>query len=156
MAGRKANRISAVGLVDSAITTALQGFINSIFRLAHVSVVRITPISVVEQSKLRSHLEQKIGAIQHLAIDATGLKVSGDGAYETRACHDAIKIKRVVALIPPREEAAFWECGHPRNFAVVCQKSYDSNNYWKERYGYHKRLLSETAMYRVKQLLEDS
>ncbi|MEZ8368065.1 hypothetical protein AB6C94_01310, partial [Vibrio splendidus] len=30
---------------------------------------------------------------------------------------------------------------------------YGSNKYWKERYGYHKRSLSETAMYRVKQLL---
>ena len=29
-------------------------------------------------------------------------EVSGDGAYDTRACHDAIKIKRAVALIPPR------------------------------------------------------
>ncbi|MFA0120490.1 IS5 family transposase, partial [Vibrio sp. 10N.261.48.A2] len=38
-------------------------------------------------------------------------EVSGDGAYDTRACHDAIKIKRAVALIPPREGAAFWERG---------------------------------------------
>lgn len=68
-------------------------------------------------------------------------------------CHAAIRIRRVVALIPPREEAAFWERGHPRNLAVDCQKLYDSNKYWKERYGYHKHSLSETAMYRVKQLL---
>ncbi|MEZ8170236.1 IS5 family transposase, partial [Vibrio sp. FF266] len=81
------------------------------------------------------------------------LEVSGDGAYDTRACHAAIKIKRAVALIPPREGAAFWERGHPRNLAVGCQKLYGSNKYWKKRYGYHKRSLSETAMYRVKQLL---
>ncbi|EJL6706473.1 IS5/IS1182 family transposase, partial [Vibrio cholerae] len=30
---------------------------------------------------------------------------------------------------------------------------YGSNNKWKKRYGYHKRSLSETTMYRVKQLL---
>ena len=42
---------------------------------------------------------------------------------------------------------------HPRNLAVGCQKLYGSNKHWKERYGYHKRSLSETAMYRVKQLL---
>ncbi|WP_445329518.1 IS5 family transposase, partial [Vibrio sp. L3-7] len=81
------------------------------------------------------------------------LEVSGDGAYDTRACHAAIKIKGAIALIPPREGAAFWERGHPRNIAVGCQKLYGSNKYWKERYGYHKRSLSETAMYRVKQLL---
>ncbi|KAA8597718.1 Mobile element protein [Vibrio cyclitrophicus] len=80
-------------------------------------------------------------------------EVSGDGAYDTRACHAAIKVKGAVALVPPREGAAFWERGHPRNLAVGCQKLYGSNKYWKERYGYHKRSFSETAMYRVKQLL---
>jgi hypothetical protein len=34
-----------------------------------------------------------------------------------------------------------------------CQKLYGSNKHWKERYVYHKRSLSEMAMYRVKQLL---
>ncbi|TBT04062.1 IS5 family transposase [Vibrio parahaemolyticus] len=81
------------------------------------------------------------------------IEISGDGAYDTRNCHDAIRIKRAVPLIPPREGAAFWENGHPRNLAVGCQKLYGSNNKWKKRYGYHKRSLSETAMYRVKQLL---
>ncbi|MCA3895970.1 IS5 family transposase [Vibrio vulnificus] len=81
------------------------------------------------------------------------LEISGDGAYDTRDCHKAIHIKRAVTLIPPREGAAFWERGHPRNLAVGCQKLYGSNKHWKERYGYHKRSLSETAMYRVKQLL---
>ena len=79
--------------------------------------------------------------------------MSGDGAYDTRACYAAIKIKRAVTLIPPREGAAFWEPGQLRNLAVGCQKLYGSNKYWKERYGYHKRSLSETAVYRVKQLL---
>ncbi|HGZ6746075.1 TPA: IS5 family transposase [Vibrio parahaemolyticus] len=81
------------------------------------------------------------------------IEISGDGAYDKRDCHDAIRFKRAVPLIPPREGAAFWENGHPRNLAVGCQKLYGSNNKWKKRYGYHKRSLSETAMYRVKQLL---
>ncbi|MDF4876476.1 IS5 family transposase, partial [Vibrio parahaemolyticus] len=81
------------------------------------------------------------------------IEISGDCAYDTRDCHDAIRIKRAVPRIPPREKAAFWENGHPRNLAVGCQKLYGSNNKWKKRYGYHKRLLSEAALYRVKQLL---
>lgn len=81
------------------------------------------------------------------------LEISGDGAYDTRDCHAAIRIKRAVALIPPREGAAFCERGHPRNLAVGCQRLYGSNKHWKKRYGYHKRSISETAMYRVKQLL---
>ena len=83
-----------------------------------------------------------------------GTEISGDGTYDTRDCHDAIRFKRAVPLIPPREGAAFWENGHPRDLAVGCQKLYGSNNKWKKRYGYHKRSLSETAMYRVKQLLD--
>ncbi|TQO83800.1 IS5 family transposase [Vibrio cholerae] len=81
------------------------------------------------------------------------IEISGDGAYDTRDCHEAIRFKRAIPLIPPREGAAFWENGHPRNLAVGCQKLYGSNNKWKKRYGYHKRSLSETTMYRVKQLL---
>ncbi|ABU73890.1 IS5 family transposase [Vibrio campbellii] len=79
------------------------------------------------------------------------IEISGDGAYDTRSCHDAIRVKRAVPLIPPREGAVFWQQGHPRNLAVGCQKLYGSNKKWKKQYGYHKRSLSETAMYRVKQ-----
>ncbi len=70
------------------------------------------------------------------------IEISGDGAYDTRNCHNAIPIKRAVPLIPPREEAAFWEQGHPRNLAVGCQKLYGYNKKWKKRHGYHERSLS--------------
>lgn len=198
---------------------ALQGFLDSVFKLANIPLVcpHYTCISRRAKEVEVSFKPKTRGAIQHLAIDATGLKVygegewkvkkhgtdgkrrvwrklhlavdtssheivaaelslsnvtdgevlpnllkqtrrkiievSGDGAYDTRHCHDAIRIKRAVPLIPPREGAAFWEQGHPRNLAVGCQKLYGSNNKWKKRHGYHKRSLSETAMYRVKQLL---
>ena len=198
---------------------ALQGFIDSVFKLANVPLVcpHYTCISRRAKEVEISFKTKTRGAIQHLAIDATGLKVygegewkvkkhgtdgkrrvwrklhiavdtstheiiaaelslsnvtdaevlpnllkqthrkiieiSGDGVYDTRDCHDAIRVKRAVPLIPPREGAAFWELGHPRNLAVGCQKLYGSNKKWKMRYSYHKRSLSETVMYRVKQLL---
>ncbi|MFG0607515.1 IS5 family transposase [Vibrio mimicus] len=217
---------------DLAITTALmmkrifsmplrtlQGFIDSVFLLAHVPLQcpHYTCISRRAKQVEVSFKPQTSGVVRHLAIDATGLKVygegewkvkkhgtdgkrrvwrklhlavdtntheiiaaelslsnvtdaevlpnllkqtrrkiveiSGDGAYDTKACYEAIRIKRAVALIPPRDGAAFWERGHPRNLGVACQKLYGSNKHWKQRYGYHKRSLSETAMYRVKQLL---
>lgn len=79
--------------------------------------------------------------------------ISGDGAYDTRECHMAIRKKRAFTLIPPREGAALWELGHPRNLAVSWQQFCGSNKKWKKRYGYHRRSISETAMYRIKQLL---
>lgn len=81
------------------------------------------------------------------------VEISGDGAYDTRLCYEAIRIKRATPLIPPSEGAAFWERGHPRNLAVGCQKLYGSNKHWKKKYSYHKRSLSETAMFRVKKLV---
>ncbi len=197
---------------------ALQGFIDSVFRLADVPLVcpHYTCISRRAKDVEISFRPSTRGTIQHLAIDATGLKVygegewkvkkhgtddkrrvwrklhlavdtstheivaaelslsnvtdgevlpnllqqtrrtikaiSGDGAYDTRNCFEAIGRKKATPLIPPRDGAAFWEKGHPRNLAVGCQKLYGSNKKWKQKYGYHKRSLSETAMHRVKQL----
>ncbi|MFM2623451.1 IS5 family transposase [Vibrio owensii] len=198
---------------------ALQGFIDSVFRLADVPLVcpHYTCISRRAKDVEISFTPSTRGTIQHLAIDATGLKVygegewkvkkhgtdgkrrvwrklhlavdtstheivaaelslsgvtdgevlpnllqqtrriikeiSGDGAYDTRECYQAISRKKATPLIPPRNGAVFWEKGHPRNLAVGCQKLYGSNKKWKQKYGYHKRSLSETAMHRVKQLL---
>ncbi|KFK52551.1 transposase, partial [Vibrio vulnificus] len=52
---------------------------------------------------------------------------------------DAIRFKRGVPLLPPREGASFWENGQPKNLAVSSQKLYGSNNKRKKRNGYHKR-----------------
>lgn len=152
---------------------ALQGFLNSVFKLANIPLVspHYTCISRRTKKVLVSFKTKTRGAIQHLAIDATGLKVygegewkvkkhgadgkrrvwrklhiavdtstheivaaelslsnvtdaevlpdllkqtrrkiieiSGDGAYDTRRCHDAIRVKHSIPLIPPREGSAF-------------------------------------------------
>ncbi|EPL0285846.1 IS5-like element ISSpu20 family transposase [Providencia huaxiensis] len=201
---------------------ALQGFINSVFKLANVPLVcpHYTCISKRAKTVNISFKTKTRGAIEHLAIDATGLKVygegewkvkkhgtdgkrrvwrklhiavdththeiiaaelslsnvtdaevlpnllnqtyrkihtiSGDGAYDTRECHTVIRRKRAFSLIPPRDGAAYWKQGHPRNLAVSFQKLYGSNKKWKKRYGYHRRSISETAMHRIKLLLGGS
>ncbi len=146
---------------------ALQGFLDSVFKLASIPLVcpHYTCISCRAKDVEVSFKTKTRGVIQHLAIDATGLKVygegewkvkkhgtdgrrrvwrklhiavdtstheivaaelslsnvtdaevppnllkqtrrkvtevSGDGAYDTRNCHDAIRFKRAVPLIPP-------------------------------------------------------
>ena len=77
------------------------------------------------------------------------IEKSGDDGYDTRNCHDAIRIKRAVALIPPREGLHFGSKGT----LAGCEKLYRTNKKWKKRNDYRKRLPSETVMYRVKQLL---
>ena len=76
----------------------------------------------------------------------------GDGAYDTRACYEAIDAHGGSAVIPPRDNAAYWETGHLRNQAVAeCQKV--GRKTWKINAGYHFRSLAETAVYRFKKLI---
>lgn len=49
--------------------------------------------------------------------------VSGDGAYDTKECYKVLQRKGIVSLIPPRNNAGFWDDGHPRNEAVKALKS---------------------------------
>ncbi|CAH0541932.1 IS5 family transposase ISVa2 [Vibrio marisflavi CECT 7928] len=60
---------------------ALQGFIDSVFKLADIPLVcpHYTCISRRAKDVEVSFKTTPRGAIQHLAIDATGLKVYGEG-----------------------------------------------------------------------------
>ena len=77
--------------------------------------------------------------------------VSADGAYDTKNCHETLKKKGCIPLIPPRKNAALWEDGHPRNEAVTALKD-GTLAEWKAQSGYHYRSISETAMSRYKGL----
>ncbi|MBQ4835442.1 IS5 family transposase [Pseudoalteromonas luteoviolacea] len=81
-------------------------------------------------------------------------RVAGDGAYDTRDCYDEIAVKGAVARIPPRENAQYWEKGHPRNSAIILIHQLGLKH-WKEKSGYHERSLAETGVYRFKQLMGD-
>ena len=65
---------------------ALQGFIDSIFRLAHVplSCPHYTYLSRRAKQVEVSFKTKTRGAIQHLAIDATGLKIYGEGEWKVK------------------------------------------------------------------------
>jgi hypothetical protein len=196
---------------------ALEGFINSIFERMNIDLRSPDYSCISKRSKTVevSYRQPSQGPVRHLVLDATGLKVlgegewkvrqhgaekrrvwrklhlavdadthqvvsavvsmdwvhdsaalptllnplrrkigqvSGDGAYDTRQCYQVIEKKRAKPSIPPRKNAGYWEKGHPRNEAVSALKN-DELKQWKKRSGYHERSLSETAMYRYKQLL---
>ena len=80
--------------------------------------------------------------------------ISGDGAYDTKQCYQEVLKKKAKAIFPPRSNAGYWEDEHPRNEAVARLKAGELKE-WKKESGYHKRSLSETAMYRYKQLISD-
>lgn len=63
---------------------ALQGFLDSVFKLANIPLIcpHYTCISLRAKEVEVSFKTKTRDAIQHLAIDATGLKVYGEGEGE--------------------------------------------------------------------------
>ena len=83
--------------------------------------------------------------------------VSGDGAYDTKACHAAIVERGAQAVIPPRKNAQAWKAtlagALARNEALrACHRL--GRSIWKKWSGYHRRSLVETKMHCFKRLGE--
>ena len=84
-------------------------------------------------------------------------QVTGDGAYDTQGCYDTIDQWGASAAIPPRRNAKIWQHGnrkappHPRdeNLRRIRQVG---RKRWKQESGYHRRSLSETTMFRLKNI----
>ena len=77
--------------------------------------------------------------------------IYGDGAYDTRKAYEVADKQETNLLVPPRDNAAFWKIGHPRNTALFLILMMGLA-WWKVATGYHKRSIAENAMYRLKQL----
>lgn len=83
------------------------------------------------------------------------MQLSGDGAYDTDACYDAIAARGAKATIPPRKNAVKWEeeleTGdvHARNQTLERIDEVGRQR-WKQESGYHRRSLAETTMFRFK------
>jgi hypothetical protein len=94
-------------------------------------------------------------------IDGEIASVTGDGAYDTRHCYEAINDKRARAIIPPRRGAKIWRHGNAKaerhardeNLRGVRKSGRAA---WKRDSGYHKRSLAETGMFRFKTIFGDT
>jgi len=77
------------------------------------------------------------------------VSVSGDGAYDTNACHEAIAKRGAQAGIPTRKNAKPWKDQRPgaktRN-AILAATRRLGRKIWKKWSGYHRRSLVETKM----------
>ena len=80
---------------------------------------------------------------------------SGDGAYDKSKCWELMIEHLIKPNIPPQENAVYWldENGdmldHPRN-QILAHIDLFGRKAWKRNCGYHRRSLSETAMFRFK------
>ncbi|MFT5318173.1 MAG: hypothetical protein ACI8RA_001435 [Chlamydiales bacterium] len=88
----------------------------------------------------------------------------GDGAYDTEGCYEASDQHGSALIVPPQRNAIFRQNVPPhmqaRNDAYLeilgLGGDEDARKLWKKLKGYHRRSLSETAMFRFKQLFGSS
>ena len=75
--------------------------------------------------------------------------VSGDGAYDTRACHEAIAGREAAAVIPIRKNGKPWKgktAGERARNEILEATRYLGMPLWKKWSGYHRRSLVEAKM----------
>jgi len=94
--------------------------------------------------------------------EETGIaQCSGDGAYDTRECYEALGKRDVPTVtIPPQKNAKIWKHGNTKGERHVRDENLrqirkKGRSAWKEESGYHRRSLSETAMFRYKTVFGD-
>lgn len=65
---------------------AFQGFIDSIFKLLDVPLISPDYTCISKRSKMVQvrYRNKSRGAIRHIAIDSTGLKVFGEGEWKVK------------------------------------------------------------------------
>lgn len=82
--------------------------------------------------------------------------VYADGAYDYKVCYKAIFERGGEAVIPPKERGVLhkqeWMESRNRNIKRMRRLGLDK---WKQRSGYHKRSLVETAFHRLKKVFSD-
>lgn len=87
--------------------------------------------------------------LEQISVDETIASVSGDGAYDTKGCHEAIAQRGAQAIIPTRKNAKLWKDQRPgaeaRN-AIFHATRRLGRRIWKKWTGYHRRSLVETKM----------
>ena len=95
------------------------------------------------------------GLLSQTPEGETIASVTADGAYDGRACRDAIATRGAEAIIPPRRNAEPWKKGSPgargRNGDLRAMKRL-GRTLWRKWSGYHRRSRVETKMNRLKLL----
>lgn len=81
--------------------------------------------------------------------------VTGDGAFDTRKCHDAIAARGAAAIIPARKNAKPWKpntAGALARNELLRTSKHIGRAIWRRWSGYHRRSRAETKMHCIKLL----
>jgi hypothetical protein len=123
------------------------------WRKLHLGIDESTGESMVAEVTTNDFHDSEILPSLLEGIAGEMAQVSGDGAYDTFACHEAIA-HRGAATIPPRHDARPTQHGvpnptHPRD-QILQRIEQVGRADWKQESGYHRRSLAETTMFRLK------
>ena len=113
-----------------------------------IRAVEVTSSNVGDAPMLPDLLAQ-IPADEEIAT------VTADGAYDTRACHDAIAARGAAAIIPPRRNARPWKpdtAGARARNEILRTSKHLGRALWRNWSRYHRRSRVETKMNCVKLL----
>lgn len=88
-------------------------------------------------------------------------QVSADGGYDRRKCYETLvkrKVRRIA--IPPQRNAKIWRHGNTQRERLARDENLRrirvvGRTQWKKESNYHRRSLSETAMFRLKTIFTD-
>lgn len=116
-----------------------------------IRAIEVTPDSRGDAPVLSS----RFGQIDpHEALPS----ISGDGAYDIEACHEAIAVRQAQAIIPVRENASKpWKDSrskaHVRNEILRATQQL-GREIWKRGSGYNRRSLGDIKMRCVRLMVE--
>jgi hypothetical protein len=112
-----------------------------------VTAALITNKDVVDPRGLPKLLKQ---------IETPVERVYADGAYDSRACYQALSQRGAHAIIPPRKGSVVWadEYLRDRNSNLQQVKRLGVKG-WKRKAKYHRRSLVECAIFRLKTIFSD-
>jgi hypothetical protein len=124
------------------------------WRKLHLGVDEATGEILVAEVTTNDYHDSEILPSLLDGIDGEVAQVSGDGAYDTFTCHEAIAQRDAVATIPPRQDARPCQPEeavptHPRD-QILQRIDQVGRAAWKQESGYHRRSLAETTMFRLK------
>jgi IS5 family transposase len=93
-------------------------------------------------------------------VSETVTDVTGDGAYDTRDCYDAIRQRGARARIPPRRGAKIWRHANTKAERLARDENLRrirkvGRAQWKRESGYHQRSRVETTMFQLKTIFGD-
>lgn len=87
--------------------------------------------------------------LDQILADEPIASVSGDSAYDTKDCHEAIALRAAHAIIHTCKNAKSWKanrCGADARNEILHTTRRLGRAIWKKWSGYHRRSLVETKM----------